>query len=143
MAGGSHYSPTAVRHHRSTLAFMAFVLALLPGTASLCDEPSPARLFESRETLDFVLEIPMTSFLADRHLEERSYHPAHLTATATGQRLPLRLKMTGHQRAEDCALPPMKFRFTPEDIAGTLLEDVEQLYFTPVCNPRRRFEQYL
>ena len=49
----------------------------------------------------------------------------------------------GHQRAEDCALPPMKFRFTPQDIAGTLLEGVDQIYFTPVCNPSRRYEQYL
>lgn len=124
---------------------MAALMALLPGTASLGaeSEPSPALLFESREALDVVLEIPVTSFLADRHRDGRAYHPAHLTIVSTGERLPLHLKMTGGQRAADCAFPPMKWRFQPEDVAGTLLQGVEQLYFTTLCQRGRKYEQYL
>ena len=124
---------------------VAILLALLTGTAALCVEygPAPSPLFENHETLDVVLEFPMKSFLSDRLRKERKYHPAHLTLKATGQRLPVELKMSGNQRARDCAYPPMKLHFQPRDIACTPLQGVEKLYFTTLCNRGRSYEQYL
>lgn len=110
--------------------------------------PDSFPLFDDHEVLKITLEFNERTVLRDRG-EETDYHPLKISWTdrdSTLTTVDARIKVRGNFRRKriNCRFPPLRIRFDPETVAGTVFEGQKKLKLVTHCQTKRsQYEQYL
>ena len=110
--------------------------------------PDSFPLFDSHDILKLTLEFNMRNVLRDRG-EDPDYHPLKISWADRDSILTTvdaRIKVRGNFRRKriNCRFPPLRIRFDPETVAGTVFEGQEKLKLVTHCQTKRaHYEQYL
>jgi hypothetical protein len=122
-----------------------FLCMLAAAAAANADDfAAPDPLFQSHETLDVTLSVPMATLLRDRPTDE--YLPATLRYTGTdgvATTLDLKVRARGHSRHEICDLPPLWLNFRKSQVTDTLFHKQDKLKLAVHCGDSERYEQTL
>ena len=129
-----------MRLNPTWLVFLAGLA--LPSEAAEYASPDP--LFQSHETLDVMLSVPMTTLLRDRPTEE--YLQGEFSyAGSDGETTTLEVKVRarGHSRHEICDIPPLWLNFKKSQVKDTLFHKQDKLKLAVHCRDSDRYEQTL
>jgi hypothetical protein len=135
------------RHHRKlALAILSLLLAV---TLPLCaqekqvEEPKPAKLFSSDDTLNVTLTAPWRDIV--RNKKKQDPYPAKIEFTdelGNTMSLDMTAQRRGLTRQRICDFPPIKLRFEKEKVKGTTFRGQKSLKMVTHCEKAERFEQY-
>ena len=135
------------RHqHKLELAILSLLLAVaLP----LCaqekqdEEPKPAKLFSSDDTLNVTLTAPWRDIV--RNKKKQDPYPAKIEFTdelGNTMSLDMTAQRRGLTRQRVCDFPPIKLRFEKEKVKGTTFRGQKSVKMVTHCERSVRFEQY-
>ena len=135
------------RHHlKLELAILSLLLAVaLP----LCaqekqdEEPKPAKLFSSDDTLNVTLTAPWRDIV--RNKKKQDPYPAKIEFTdelGNTMSLDMTAQRRGLTRQRVCDFPPIKLRFDKEKVKGTTFRGQKSVKMVTHCKRSERFEQY-
>jgi hypothetical protein len=126
-------------------SFSLFVFLLSFTAASLADDgAAPDPLFQSHETLDVTISLPLTTMLRERPTEE----DLEGTLTYTGEdgaarTLDVKIRARGHSRHQICKIPPLWLNFKKSQVKDTLFHKQNKLKLSVHCRDSDRYEQTL
>ena len=85
-------------------------------------------LFDGEATLSVIIEAPIRALVRQR-LKEPEFAGTLRYTEASGEERALGLVITtrGNSRLEMCDFPPLKLKFNPDEIEGTLFEDLVRI----------------
>lgn len=126
-------------------ATRSFLLLCLAWLATL--SPAPAKgpggpLFQSAETLEVTLQAPWGA--VQRKTAGRR-HPAMLAYTdvqGRAVRIDATIEVRGLTRLRHCAFPPLRIRFEPDAVAGTVFAGQRSLKMVTHCKKGGIYRQY-
>lgn len=128
---------------RSNLSLVFCILAtVLPSVAADASEPDP--LFQSHETLDVTLSVPLTTLVRDRPTEE--YLQGTLSYSGEDgktESFDVKIRARGHSRHKICDLPPLWLNFKKSQVKDTLFHKQDKLKLAVHCRDSERYEQTL
>ena len=135
------------RHqHKLELTILSLLLAVaLP----LCaqekqdEEPKPAKLFSSDDTLNVTLTAPWRDIV--RNEKNQDPYPAKIEFTdelGNTMSLDMTAQRRGLTRQRVCDFPPIKLRFEKEKVKGTTFRGQKSVKMVTHCKRSARFEQY-
>ena len=135
------------RHqHKLELAILSLLLAVaLP----LCaqekqdEEPKPAQLFSSDDTLNVTLTAPWRDIV--RNEKKQDPYPAKIEFTdelGNTMSLDMTAQRRGLTRQRVCDFPPIKLRFEKEKVKGTTFRGQKSVKMVTHCKRPARYEQY-
>ena len=135
------------RHqHKLELAILSLLLAVaLP----LCaqekqdEEPKPAQLFSSDDTLNVTLTAPWRDIV--RNKKKQDPYPAKIEFTdelGNTMSLDMTAQRRGLTRQRVCDFPPIKLRFEKEKVKGTTFRGQKSVKMVTHCKRPARYEQY-
>lgn len=110
--------------------------------------PDSYPLFDDDNILEIILETDLRRVLRDRG-EETDYHPLIASWAEPDSSLVAvnaRIKVRGNFRRKrsNCRFPPLRIRFEPESVAGTVFEGQKKLKLVTHCQTKRsQYEQYV
>jgi len=126
-------------------SFPLFLSILLYSPAGLAaDGAAPDPLFQSHDTLDVTISVPLTTLLRDRPTEEDlqgvlSYIGEDGETTTLG----VKVRARGHSRHQICDLPPVWLNFKKSEVKDTLFHKQDKMKLAVHCGDSDRYEQTL
>lgn len=127
-------------------ALMASVVsapAFAQGSPEAPEEPKPAKIFASDQTLEITLIAPWRDIIRD----EKNQNPYRATIKFTdnlgnANSIPLTVQRRGKTRQVVCKQPPIKLRFEKDAVAGTAFRGQKSLKLVTHCDKGEKWEQY-
>jgi hypothetical protein len=122
---------------------LAFGLAALLAAGVPADEPKPAGLFETNETLEVTIIAPWREFVSDD--DYKGAYPAKIEYTdelGNSESLDLTVERRGVTRQRICKIPPVKLRFEKGLAKGTTFRGQKSLKMVTHCESSSGYEQY-
>ena len=128
-----------IRHRQ--IIYYSCVVAFLPGlSATALSGP----LFDSEETLSVIIEAPIRALVRQRKKAPEFAGTLRYTEASGAERaLGLVITTRGNSRLEMCDFPPLKLKFDPDGIKGTLFEDQRSLKLVTKCLRTRVSEDWV
>ncbi|MBT8088019.1 MAG: hypothetical protein KJO46_08275 [Gammaproteobacteria bacterium] len=112
--------------------FRSAVLLLL-----LCGIARASPLFDDDSILDLTLEGPLSATLKDR--EERHQRP--FTLHVAGKTIPVKVRVRGKLRADECRFPPLRLNFPAEQSSDTVFSGENKLKLVTHCKKSSDYEK--
>jgi hypothetical protein len=103
----------------------------------LCGIARASPLFDDDSILDLTLEGPLSATFEDK--EERRERPFVLHVA--GNTIPLKVRVRGKLRADECDFPPLRFNFPAEKSNDTVFAGVNKLKLVTHCQRSSDYEK--
>lgn len=107
--------------------------------------PAAQTFFEEESILEAKLSGDWKTLFKDNG-EEPAYHDfefSYLDPKGEWMKTPVRLKVRGNYRRQNCGMPPVRLNFKKKQVKGTYLEGLDKVKLVHPCQGNEKYEQYV
>jgi len=124
---------------------LAAALAASGTARSAAAQTAPGTFFQSDSVLAITLRTDLRTLLRDRDTANSEWRAATLTYAGPDSALtiPLRVRTRGLYRLTNCGFPPIRLRFSQNEVRGTPWQDLRRPKLVTHCENRDEYEQNL
>jgi hypothetical protein len=124
---------------------LAAALAASGTVRSAAAQSAPGTFFQSDSVLAVTLRTDLRALLRDRDTANAEWRAATLTYAGRDSAItvPLRVRTRGLYRLTNCEFPPIRLRFSQNEVRGTPWHDLRRPKLVTHCENRDEYEQNL
>lgn len=124
---------------------LAAALAAPVTARSAAAQSAPGTFFQSDSVLAVTLRTDLRTLLRDRDTANAEWRAATLTYAGpdSAVTVPLRVRTRGLYRLTNCEFPPIRLRFSQNEVRGTPWHDLRRPKLVTHCENRDEYEQNL